>query len=81
MDRGFVLHVRVLRIPGSETFDQDPNSLGLPPYGDTALSFMTEAMQLFLLVGAVALIPLILGYTSFSYWTFRGKVRTGAGYR
>ena len=39
------------------------------------------ASQLFLLVGAAVLIPLILGYTSFSYWTFRGKVRAGEGYR
>ena len=30
--------------------------------------------QLFLLVGAVVLIPLILGYTAWSYWVFRGKV-------
>jgi cytochrome bd ubiquinol oxidase subunit II len=35
--------------------------------------------QLFLLVGVVVLIPLILAYTSYSYWVFRGKVR-GAGY-
>jgi cytochrome d ubiquinol oxidase subunit II len=30
--------------------------------------------QLFLLVGALVLIPLILGYTAWSYWVFRGKV-------
>jgi cytochrome bd ubiquinol oxidase subunit II len=30
--------------------------------------------QLFLLVGALILIPIILGYTGFSYWVFRGKV-------
>lgn len=30
--------------------------------------------QLFLLVGAVILIPLILAYTAWSYWVFRGKV-------
>jgi cytochrome d ubiquinol oxidase subunit II len=30
--------------------------------------------QLFLLVGALILIPIILGYTAFSYWVFRGKV-------
>jgi cytochrome d ubiquinol oxidase subunit II len=30
--------------------------------------------QLFLLIGAAALIPLILAYTSWSYWVFRGKV-------
>jgi cytochrome d ubiquinol oxidase subunit II len=30
--------------------------------------------QLFLLVGAAILIPLILAYTAWSYWVFRGKV-------
>ena len=35
--------------------------------------------QLFLLVGASALIPIILGYTAYSYWVFRGKVDE-AGY-
>jgi cytochrome bd ubiquinol oxidase subunit II len=25
-------------------------------------------------------LPLILGYTVFVYWTFRGKVREGEGY-
>jgi len=34
----------------------------------------------FLLVGAVVLIPLILAYTAWSYWIFRGKVGASAGY-
>lgn len=34
----------------------------------------------FLLVGASVLIPLILLYTSYSYWVFRGKVATDDGY-
>ncbi len=34
----------------------------------------------FLLVGAVVLIPLILAYTAYSYWVFRGKVDPNAGY-
>jgi cytochrome bd ubiquinol oxidase subunit II len=33
--------------------------------------------QLFMLVGAVVLIPLILAYTAWSYWVFRGKVGEG----
>jgi cytochrome d ubiquinol oxidase subunit II len=37
--------------------------------------------QLFLLAGAVVLIPMILGYSSFSYWTFRRKVRPGESYQ
>jgi cytochrome d ubiquinol oxidase subunit II len=30
--------------------------------------------QRFLLIGAVVLLPIILAYTSYSYWLFRGKV-------
>ena len=33
-----------------------------------------ETSQLFMLVGALVLIPLILAYTGWSYWVFRGKV-------
>jgi cytochrome d ubiquinol oxidase subunit II len=36
--------------------------------------------QAFLLVGAVVLIPMILAYTAYSYWVFRGKVQHGAHY-
>jgi cytochrome bd ubiquinol oxidase subunit II len=36
--------------------------------------------QAFLLVGAAALIPIILGYTGYAYWVFRGKVRPGMHY-
>lgn len=36
--------------------------------------------QAFLLVGTLLLLPVILGYTAWSYWVFRGKVRTQAGY-
>lgn len=36
--------------------------------------------QGFLLVGALGLLPLILGYTGYVYWIFRGKVRGDAGY-
>jgi cytochrome d ubiquinol oxidase subunit II len=34
----------------------------------------------FLLIGAAVLIPLILAYTAYAYWVFRGKVRPGEGY-
>ena len=34
----------------------------------------------FLLVGACVLIPLILGYTAWAYWVFRGKVDPKASY-
>jgi cytochrome d ubiquinol oxidase subunit II len=36
--------------------------------------------QRFLLIGAVVLLPVILGYTGYVYWIFRGKVRAGEGY-
>jgi cytochrome d ubiquinol oxidase subunit II len=36
-----------------------------------------ENSQLFMLVGVAILIPLILGYTAWAYWVFRGKVRGG----
>ena len=39
-----------------------------------------RASQVFVLVGASVLIPLILLYSGFSYWVFRGKVQAGAHY-
>jgi cytochrome bd ubiquinol oxidase subunit II len=38
------------------------------------------ASQIFLLLGTVALLPIIFGYIVFVYWLFRGKVREGEGY-
>ena len=35
---------------------------------------------MFLLVGAIVLLPIIIGYTAYSYWVFRGKNRSGEGY-
>jgi cytochrome d ubiquinol oxidase subunit II len=39
-----------------------------------------ENSQIFMLFGVAVLIPLILGYTAWAYWVFRGKVRPGHGY-
>jgi cytochrome d ubiquinol oxidase subunit II len=39
-----------------------------------------ENSQTFLLIGVAVLIPLILAYTGWAYWVFRGKVRAGSGY-
>lgn len=36
--------------------------------------------QKFMLIGTVVLLPLILGYTAFVYWTFRGRIGRGEGY-
>lgn len=40
-----------------------------------------DASLKFLLAGAVVLLPIILGYTIYSYWVFRGKVGESGGYR
>ena len=34
----------------------------------------------FLLIGGVVLIPIILAYTGYAYWVFRGKVNAAGGY-
>jgi cytochrome d ubiquinol oxidase subunit II len=39
-----------------------------------------DASLSFLLVGAVILLPMTLGYTIYAYWVFRGKTATGTGY-
>ncbi|KFI08349.1 cytochrome d ubiquinol oxidase subunit II [Massilia sp. BSC265] len=36
--------------------------------------------QLFALVGTLFILPIILMYTAWSYWVFRGKVKADAGY-
>ena len=36
--------------------------------------------QVFLLIGTLFLLPVILMYTAWSYWVFRGKVRADTGY-
>jgi cytochrome d ubiquinol oxidase subunit II len=38
------------------------------------------ASQVFFLIGAVILLPMILGYTVFVFWLFRGKLQPGEGY-
>ena len=39
-----------------------------------------ERTQAFLLVGTLFLLPVILMYTGWSYWVFRGKVQADSGY-
>lgn len=39
-----------------------------------------DSSLLFLLVGAVVLIPMILAYTGYAYWVFRGKMDPDEGY-
>jgi len=38
------------------------------------------ASQTFMLIGTAIMVPLILTYTAWSYWVFRGKVGDSAGY-
>jgi cytochrome bd ubiquinol oxidase subunit II len=40
----------------------------------------SESTQAFLLVGTLFLLPIILMYTGWSYWVFRGNVRADIGY-
>ena len=39
-----------------------------------------KTSQVFMLFGVAVLIPLILAYTAWAYWVFRGKVRAESGY-
>jgi cytochrome bd ubiquinol oxidase subunit II len=36
--------------------------------------------QIFMLFGVAVLVPVILAYTAWNYWVFRGKVSAGSGY-
>ena len=36
--------------------------------------------QLFMFVGAIVLVPIILAYTAYAYWVFRGKLDPDEGY-
>lgn len=59
--------------------------LGLWPYLVPPVLTLWQAAappssQGFLLVGVAVLLPLILGYTAWSYSVFRGKLRSGQGY-
>jgi cytochrome d ubiquinol oxidase subunit II len=40
----------------------------------------SPSTQAFLLIGTLFLLPVILMYTAWSYWVFRGKVRADTGY-
>jgi len=40
----------------------------------------TPRSQAFMLIGTLFLLPIILTYTGWSYWVFRGKVRGDIAY-
>jgi len=39
-----------------------------------------RSSQIFMLVGVAILVPIILAYTAYAYWVFRGKVDPETGY-
>ena len=52
----------------------------VPGHYTLAQAAASESTQAFLLVGTLILLPVILFYTGWSYWVFRGKVRADSGY-
>jgi cytochrome bd ubiquinol oxidase subunit II len=62
---GIAISLWPMIVPGHYTLDQ---------------AAATESTQAFLLVGTLFLLPVILFYTGWSYWVFRGKVRADSGY-
>jgi len=52
----------------------------VPPSITIASAAAPDASLAFLLVGAAVLVPVILAYTAWAYWVFRGKVDPSAGY-
>jgi cytochrome bd ubiquinol oxidase subunit II len=63
---GIAVSLWPMIVPGHFTLDQAAAS---------------ESTQAFLLIGTLILLPVILLYTGWSYWVFRGKVRSDIGYR
>jgi cytochrome d ubiquinol oxidase subunit II len=52
----------------------------IPPSLTVWETAAAPASQLFMLVGTLILFPIILGYTAYIYWLFRGKIREGDSY-
>lgn len=52
----------------------------VPAHVDLWTAAASPESQAFLLVGTALLLPIILAYTAWSYWVFRGKVRADSGY-
>ena len=49
----------------------------IPPSVTIWQAAAPHSSQMFALVGALILIPIIIAYTIVSYWVFRDKVRVG----
>ena len=52
----------------------------VPPSLDIWQAAAPEKSLKFLLVGVVIFLPIIIGYTSFTYWVFRGKTQNNENY-
>jgi cytochrome bd ubiquinol oxidase subunit II len=52
----------------------------VPPTVTVWEAAAAPSSQIFMLIGTLFLLPIILGYTAFLYWLFRGKVRPGEDY-
>jgi cytochrome bd ubiquinol oxidase subunit II len=52
----------------------------VPPTLTVWQTAAAPASQIFMLFGTLFMLPIILGYTAFVYWLFRGKIREGEGY-
>jgi cytochrome d ubiquinol oxidase subunit II len=52
----------------------------VPPHVSLDDAAAAPSTQAFLLVGTLFLLPIILTYTAWSYWVFRGKVSAETGY-
>jgi cytochrome d ubiquinol oxidase subunit II len=52
----------------------------IPPSLTVWETAAAPASQMFMLVGTLILFPIVLGYTAYIYWLFRGKIREGDSY-
>ena len=53
----------------------------VPPSMTVVEAAAVPDSQIFSLIGVLSMLPMILGYTAFVYWTFlRGKIAAGESY-
>ncbi|MBK1734216.1 cytochrome d ubiquinol oxidase subunit II [Halorhodospira abdelmalekii] len=52
----------------------------IPPHVTFDEAASAPESQLFILLGILFMLPIIIGYTTWTYWVFRGKVRPSTGY-
>lgn len=52
----------------------------VPPHLTIAETAAPESSLVFVLIGVLVLVPVILAYTGYAYWVFRGKIDPESGY-